>query len=124
MGAATIPHLTEVTMSPRLVGRPVGLLCAALLAAVLVVLGCGTHSNAPTAPHQNSLSSSTGSTSQLPPKSMKPLILSPVGDVPDPLQLAIQVQEKYSPVLMSLPGVVGTGATIDDSHHGVVEVLV
>jgi hypothetical protein len=107
-------------MSHQMVRR-CGFLCAAPLAAVLLVLGCGTHSNAPTAPHQNSLSSSM---EPAPPSPQTSTTRLTVGGLPDPMQLAITVQEKYSAVLMAIPGVVGTGATLDALDRGVVEVLV
>lgn len=100
-------------MSPRFVRHPIGIFTT-LIAAFLFVLGCGTHSKPPTAPLQSSLATS--------PRS-DPLLLVG-GGATDPLELAIQVQEKYSSLLMALPGVVGTGATIDDSNRGVVDVLV
>jgi hypothetical protein len=81
-------------MTPRTL-RLSGLAGAIMGAAILLSLGCGNHSAIPTQP--NSMSATTLSVPAV-----------------DQLQIAIQTQELFSGQLMALPGVVGTGAFIDD----------
>lgn len=82
----------------------------AMLTAVLLGWGCGSHSRMPLAPEPAT-----------PAHPAAPLILA---EAIDPLAQAIQVQNLYSAVLMAIPGVLGTGASLDDLGMGEVVVLV